>query len=143
VKYIAWQTKAPMQDAFFALTSKGVEAAIGVVPDVTKMTRPIWPDYTKLIDTVGQRHQVESAKLEGFELLVYCLAVSQARSNNCDDVNKLYDAYFNMPFIEVLPAGFFFFKNFKHGKRSVVNYLKWLLVLKRIRNSRKQQELKG
>src|SRR3972149_5816605 len=75
IKYIAWQTGEPFDKAFFAVTSITVEQAIGTAPDITKLPIPKWVDKNKIIDTVGQRHQVENSLLSGFELLVFCLAV--------------------------------------------------------------------
>ena len=117
VTYIAWQTGLNTDSAFFAVTSAAVEKAIGKIPDVTKLPLPKWPDYKKLIETVGQRHQIESCKLEGYELVVFILAVSQARSNNSDEVEKKRLEYLNLPFAEVLPAGFFFLKILNGGRK--------------------------
>lgn len=136
VKYISWQTKLSMKDSFFATTDKVIELAIGSVPDVSKIDKPKlkYVDYKKTISTVGQRHQVESCSLSGYELLVFCLAVSQAHSVNIDDVYKLRDDYMQKPWQEILPAGFFFFKIYSRGKRSEPNALKKLLSLIRIRS---------
>jgi hypothetical protein len=114
IKYISWQTGT---EAFFAEVSRTVEKAIGVVPDISLLPKPKWPDYSKLIFTLGQRHQIENSGLTGYELLVFVLAVSQARSLNIDDVNKLRYSYLNMPFTEILPAGFFFYKILRTGKK--------------------------
>jgi hypothetical protein len=139
VKYISWQTGVRMNDAFFAVTSKSIELAIGQVPDVSKIKRPKlkYVDYSKTIETVGQRHQIESSGLTGFELLVYCLAVAQARSVNVEDVNRLRDEYMSKPFIEVLPAGFFFFKTYRFGRSNALSFLKKLLLLIRTSNLKK------
>lgn len=143
IKYIAWQTGLEFKDAFFAVTSKTVEKAIGTAPDITKLPVPKWVDKTKLIDTVGQRHQVESSGLSGYELLIYCLAVSQARSNNSDEVEALRVKYEDMPFIEIMPAGFFFFKNFNNGKKKGLRSLNLLRCLIMIRNLRKRLGLRS
>lgn len=142
VKYISWQTGFKMEDVFFAVTSKTVELAIGKVPDITKIPKPNlnYVDYTKTIETVGQRHQVESSGLDGYELLIFTLAVSQARSNNIDDVNKLRDLYLTKPFIEILPAGFFFFKKLQPGKTFARKSLEIFLQVIRIRPRKKMQE---
>jgi hypothetical protein len=129
VKYIAWQTKREFNDAFFAVTSKTVEKAIGNVPDITKIKRPKGFDYKNTIQTVGQRHQVESSNLTGYELLVFTLAVSQAKSNNIDDVNKLRDEYLKQSFSLILPAGFFFFRTLQTGKNYVGKSLERLAEL--------------
>lgn len=134
VKYIAWQTEIKIEDAFFAVTSKVIEKAIGKIPDITKFPKSKWCDYSKIIETVGQRHQVENSNLEGYELLVFCLAVAQARSNNIDDVKKLQTQYLQESFIEILPAGFFFFKNYKDGKNKERKFLKKFQDLIKIRN---------
>lgn len=139
IKYIAWQTGSDLEKAFLATTSPTVQKAIGAIPDITKLKKPNCFDYKMLIDTVGQRHQVESCEYEGYELLVFCLAVSQARSNNIDDVEKLYYSYLDLNFTQILPAGFFFFKSYKHGKRNVINGLKMLLSsskIKKLKNKR-------
>lgn len=138
-KYIAWQTKTNMSDAFFAVIDNTIEKAIGQIHDVSKVHRPKlkYIDYSKLIDTVGQRHQIESSNTIGYELLVLCLAVSQARSANIDDVNKLKADYMQRPFLEVLPAGFFFFKSLQPGKKREVIYFLKLKVLTKIRTLRK------
>lgn len=143
IKYIAWQTSSDLEKAFFVKMSKSVELAIGVVPDVTKMKRPKRFDYSKTIQTVGQRHQVEASNLTGYELLVFCLAVSQAQSNNIDKVHELRDAYLDQPFAEILPAGFFFFKSLEPGKNFGQKILMKFSSLIKIRNSRKLLELKG
>ena len=139
VKYIAWQTGLTFEKAFFAVTSKTVEQAIGKAPDITKLQVAKWVDKTKLIDTVGLRQQVETSGLDGYKLLVYCLAVSQAHSLNSDDVQALIDKYNEMSFIEILPSGFFFYKNFNRGKEKGVNFSGLLRGLMRIRKSRKAQ----
>jgi hypothetical protein len=128
IKYISWQTGLSMQDCFFAVSDKRIEIAIGKVPDITKIPRSKSFDYSLTIDSVGQRHQVENSNLTGMELLVYCLAVSQARSNNSDEVAMLYDDYLARPFGLILPAGFFFYKSYKFGKRKGVIFLKSLLL---------------
>jgi hypothetical protein len=139
VKYIAWQTGVDMKDAFFAVTSKTVELAIGQIPNIANLARPTWPDYTKTIQTVGQRHQVEASGLKGYALLVFILAVSQARSNNIDDVNALRDSYLEKPFTEVLPAGFFFYKISRGGSNFVQRNLKRLKGLARTKRLKKMQ----
>lgn len=136
MKYIAFETKTKHKDAFFATISPTVERALGKIPDVSKLKRPAlsYVDYNKSIETVGQRHQIEDANLKGYELLVFTLAVSQAQSMNIDDVNKLREEYLNKPFIEILPAGFFFLKKLAHGRNSVVNFFakrKALIVMHR------------
>lgn len=143
IKYIAWQTSSDLEKAFFVKMSKSVELAIGVVPDVTKMKRSKRFDYSKTIQTVGQRHQVEGSNLTGYELLVFCLAVSQAQSNNIDKVHELRDTYLNEPFAEILPAGFFFFKNLEPGKNFVQRILMMFSILIKMLNSRKLLESKG
>jgi hypothetical protein len=116
IHYIAWQTSTDLDKAFFAKISKSVEQAIGVMPDIRTLKPSKRFDYKKTIQTVGQRHQIEGCNLTNFELLVFCLAVSQAQSNNIDDVLALRDAYMQQPFTEILPSGFFFFKNLEPGK---------------------------
>ena len=142
IKYIAWQTNQTNEDAFFAVISNTVENAIGKVSDITKIKKPKRDDidYSKIVDLVGQRHQIETSKKVNFELIVFVLAVSQARSNNIDDVNKLYDRYLTEPFQEILPAGFFFLKILLTGKKSEIRSLKNLLSLIKIKNSREQLE---
>lgn len=133
LKYISWQTGVSIDKTFYAIIDPKIYLAIGQKPDITKMKIPDWVDKNKKIDTVGLRHQVESSKLKNFDLLVLCLAVAQARSNNYEDVQNLIDQYMQMPFAEVLPSGFFFFKNYNRGKSNVRNFLNWLLALIRIR----------
>ena len=128
IKYIAWQTKAPIKDAWFAVTSKAVETAIGTMPDISKLPKSKKFDYGKTIETVGQRHQVEACGLSNYELLVFVLAVAMAKSNNIDDVYKLRDSYLQQPFSEILPAGFFFFKILRDGRSSGLSNLKRLLL---------------
>lgn len=143
LKYVAWQTGVTNEKAFFAIIDPIVEKAIGTVPDITKMKMSKFFDKKKLIETVGQRHQIEGSGLTGYELLVLTLAVAQARSNNYEDVEKLRKKYMNMPFAEVLPAGFFFFKTYRTGKKSVRSYLNLILALIKIRSLKKVQGLKG
>ena len=143
VKYISWQTGLSLDTCFFAITDKRIKRALGIAPDITKLPKPNWPDYKALIETVGQRHQIETSNLTGLELLVYCLAVSQARSNNSDQVQALYDDYLTRPFALILPAGFFFFRNYSSGNRFAGQSLKKLLfsILTAIR--KKAQGLKN
>jgi hypothetical protein len=143
VKYISWQTGLSLDTCFFAVTDKRIERALGVAPDITKLPKPKWPDYKALIETVGQRHQIETSNLTGMELLIYCLAVSQAHSNNSDEVQALYDDYLTRPFALILPAGFFFFRNYSNGNRFAGQSLKKLLfsILTAIR--KKVQALKN
>lgn len=143
VKYIAWSTGLKMEEAFFAITSNAVNSAIGIIPDISKLPRPDCFDYSNIIETVGQRHQIEASKLKDYELLVFVLAVSQAKSNNIDDVYKLRDEYMNRPFMEILPAALFFFRILAHGKSSVLNILKTLFSLISIRKSKNKLELTG
>lgn len=143
VKYISWQTGVKFESVYFALISKSVEQAIGEAPDITKMKLTGNYDYTKYIDRVGLRHQLEACEKTGFELLAYALAVSQAYSLNIDEVEKLYDKYMDEPFKEVLPAGFFFFKRFENGNRKETSILKRLLNLMRTMKLRKQQGVKS
>jgi hypothetical protein len=143
VKYIAWQTKEPMKDAFFATTSRAVEFAIGKMEDITTYKLPKWPDYKKTIQTVGQRHQVESCNLVDLDLLVFCLAVAQAHSNNIDDVENLRVKYLDMPYLEVLPAGFFFFENYRTGKKRGLIFLRKLRLLIKMPNLKNRQVSKN
>ena len=141
VKYIAWQTGTEFNDAFFATTDKMLEKAIGQLKDISKL--PILPvryiNFKKSIETVGQRYQIETSNLEGYELLVFCLAVAQAQSNNIDDIHKLRDYYLTKPWQEILPAGFFFYRLYRNGRRFVDNFLIKLLDLIRIRLSKNRQ----
>jgi len=140
VKYIAWQTGRSVDDAFFAVTSKTVENAIGAFPDITKLPRSRNWDYSRTISTIGQRHQVESSGVKGYDLLVFCLAVAMARSNNIDEVNRLRDAYMQQPAYEILPAGFFFYKKYGNGSNSGQEFLKKLSNLIKILRKRKLPE---
>lgn len=145
IKYIAWQTGINTDKAFFAITDSATEAAIGKAPDITKL-KPLPSkliDYKKTLTTVGQRHQVESCNLSGFDLLVFTLAVSQACSVNIDDVYKLRDQYLQMDWRLILPAGFFFYKKYRRGKRSVRRLLKKLLELTRTLIRKKEPVLKS
>jgi len=128
VKYISWQLELPINTAFHAVIDPRLEVAIGRIPDVAKLPKPKGFDYSKLIQTVGQRHQIEESGLTGYELLVFVLAVSQANSSNIDDVHRLRDSYLARPFSEILPAGFFFFKILQAGNSSGQIFLKRLLV---------------
>lgn len=140
VKYIAWQTGVKMDDAFFATTSKAVERLVGKMEDITTHPRSWRFDYKRTgIQTVGQRHQIETCGYEGFELLVFCLAVAQARSNNIDDVEKLRAEYLTMNYLEILPAGFFFYENYRTGKKLGVSYLRKLLQLIKTPNLKSRQ----
>lgn len=141
VKYIAWQTGASLDSVFFAVVSKSVEKAIGTVPDITKMPRPKLPyiSYKKTIQTVGQRHQIEASNLEGYKLIVFILAVSQACSPNIDEVNRLYDRYMKLPFIEILPSGFFFLQTSESGSNFGQSFLTKLTRLIKTLNSRRRQ----
>jgi len=112
VKYIAYFTKKNYNDAFFAVVSKSIENAIGLIPDITKMKRPKGFDYSKTIETVGQRHQVEAIKKTGLDLLVYTLAVAQCATTDATIVKKTYQEYLKQPFKKILPAGFFFLQDF-------------------------------
>jgi hypothetical protein len=143
IKYIACLLQLPEDKAFFVSTSKVIEIAIGPVPDITRMPLPKHYDYKKLIDTVGQRHQVEGSGLEGFGLILFCLAVSQARSNNIDEVEKLRQGYLELPFAETLPAGFFFFKNYRAGSKKGLRRSKMRRFLTRIGRSKNRQARKG
>jgi hypothetical protein len=136
VKYISWQLNVDLDVAFFAVTSKTLERAIGVVPDIRKLPRHKSFDYTKTIQTVGQRHQIEESHLEGFPLLVFTLAVSQACSTNIDNVKALQEQYMERPFTEILPSAFFFFRSLHPGKHFVrvsferLQVLTQMLILK-------------
>lgn len=125
IRYIAWQTGQTFENSFFAVTDKAVEASIGKAQDITKMKLPKvkYVDYSKTLITVGQRHQVEGSGLSGYELLVFVLAVSQARSLNIDDVYKLRDDYMLKPWQEILPSGFFFYKIYRAGNAPGLNGL--------------------
>lgn len=131
IKYIAWQTQLNTDKAFFSVIDPVVEKQIGSIPDVTKLRRPTLPyvDYKKTIQTVGQRHQIEGANITGYALLVFCLAVSQAQSNNIDDVNQLQAWYLKQKWTDILPAGFFFYQNLQTGKRKEMRLLSWLREL--------------
>jgi hypothetical protein len=139
-KYISWQTGLSLDDCFFAVSDKRIEIAIGVAPDITKLPKSPRFNYKLLIETVGQRHQVENSNKTGMDLLVYCLAVSQARSNNSDIVQELYANYLTRPFAQVLPAGFFFYRKYKPGRNFVQKNLSWLRDL--IRKA-KQKKLRA
>lgn len=139
IKYIAWQTGLKFESAFFATYSKSVEKAIGKLPDITKLKRSEQFDYSKIIDTVGQRHQIENCGKTGFPLLVFSLAVSQARSNNSEQVEELESSYYEMPFKEILPAGFFFFTSYKNGNKiehKLLNLLRCLMTIPKRKNRR-------
>lgn len=144
VKYIAYQLAIPKDKAFFAQLDPKLIAAIGKIEDVRKLPKPKGLfDYTKTIQTVGQRHQIEESNLTDYELLVYVLAVSQALSSNIDEVYKLRDKYMYMSFKDVLPAGFFFFKNLQSGSSYGVNFLKKLAGLINTVLKRNRPELKS
>jgi len=143
LKYISWQTGLSEEKTFFAVVSNTVEKAIGVIPDIKEMPKSKKFDYKKIIETVGQRHQIEKCKFEGYELLVFVLAVSQAASNNIDKVEELRAQYLDMPFTEILPSAFFFFKILQGGKRKEMKLLNWLRCSIKILNLRKPQGLKG
>lgn len=131
--YIAWQCSLSEQDIFFASISPAIEASIGQVPDITQMQPCKEFDLKKEIETIGQRHQIEESNKKDLELLIFTLAVSQARSNNIDDVMNLYNEYLQKEFYKVLPTGFFFFRRFRRGKSFGVSSLFWHRALTRIK----------
>lgn len=140
IKYIAWQTGISQDDAFYATISNTVINAIGSLKDITKIKCSKKFDYSKIIETVGQRHQIEASKKEGYDLIVFILAVSQARSNNIDEVNRLYKYYLKQPYIEILPAGFFFYRILGNGSKQGLRLFDRLRVLIKMPVSNKLQE---
>jgi hypothetical protein len=145
VKYIAWQCSLDMDTAFFAVVSKAVEKGVGKMQEIDKMPRPKldYVDYSKTIQTVGQRHQIEACNLVHLKLLVFSLAVAQARSNNIDDVQKLYDEYLKRPWFEILPAGFFFIRTLRNGRSKEVSFFGKLAVLTKMQNLRRRLVFKS
>jgi hypothetical protein len=145
IKYIAWQCKINTDKAFFAMIDPVVEQQIGIVPDITKLCRPVlsYVDYKKTIATVGQRHQIEACNLTGFTLLVFVLAVSQAQSNNIDDVNQLQSWYMQQHWYEILPAGFFFYQNLSHGRHKGIIFSRLRQALINIVSRKKTQGQKN
>ena len=117
IKYIAWQTGFKTEDLFFVVISKTIERGIGKIPDIKKMKKSERFNYKQKIYTLGQRHQIEQSKLKGSELIVFSLAVAQAKSNDIDKVNELKESYMNENWKEIIPAGFFFYLNYINGKR--------------------------
>ena len=140
-KYISWQLGISFDEAFFIVADEKIKIAIGSYCEIQTMSRSKKFDYTKIIETVGQRHQIEKCKYEGYELLVFVLAVSQAASNNIDKVEELRLKYLDMPFAEVLPSAFFFFKILRGGRRKGMNLLNWLRCSIKIPNLRKRRGL--
>lgn len=143
LKYIAWQTGTTYDNAFFAVISPVVEKAIGMIPDITKLDFCKQFDKNDTINTIGQRHQIESSKVTGYELLVLTLAVSQAKSNNYDDVNRLISKYMEMSFKDILPSGFFFFKIYSSGKKRGLIYSLWQMALIKIESLRSRRDRKN
>lgn len=143
IKYISWQLNLPLEKAFHAVIDPLLVFAIGQIPDITKLPKPKGFDYSKLIQTVGQRHQVEESGLTGYELLVFVLAVSQAQSSNIDEVNTLRDDYLQLSFSVTLPAGFFFFKILQNGKPSALNFLRKLKAWISTAYKKNKRELKS
>lgn len=142
MKYIAWFTGVKNEDAFFAKISNTVVEAIGQFKPIEKMPFPNTFDKRKLIETIGQRHQIERCKKKDYELLIYILAVSQAQTNDTSKVNEMYESYLEMPYVEVLPAGFFFYKNLKTGSNLEMKSFVWRRWLKKIKSLRSRPESK-
>ena len=144
VKFIAWQTGFEEKEAFFAVISKTVQKQMGKFDDITTM-KPIWKslDKNKTVFSVGQRHQIEQSKREGFEFLVYVLAVAQVVSINIDDVEKRYNYYLTKPWFEILPAGFFFFRILRSGKTSGTRLSRILYKLIKTKVLKNRPELIG
>lgn len=132
IHYIAWQTKTDLSRSFFATSTKAIDLAVGKIKDPLKLPIPKWVNTKLLIETVGQRHQIEESKLTGYPLIVFILAVSQARSNDIDKVNELRDKYMLMDWIEIIPAGIFFFKILNYGLIKEKNFFKRILILIKI-----------
>jgi len=141
IKYIEKQSGCSFEDVFFTTIKESLKKHIGIPPDITKLPTPIvdYIDYNKNIQTIGQRHQVEESNLKNFELLVFILAVAQAQNPDISKVYELRDYYMNKPFVEILPAGFFFFKIYRNGKSRGLNILIWLMSLIRIKLSKSKQ----
>lgn len=145
VKYIAWYLKLDTKEAFFATMPGKLHRELSYFPDVEKGALPIlsYIDPKKTIQTVGQRFQVEESSLKGYELAVFILAVTQAESNNIDDVNKLFELYMDKPAVYILSYAFFFSKIYKDGKSIAVSFSLWLLGLIRILKLRSRRDHKN
>lgn len=140
VSYISWQTGETLENSFFAYHSKVIEDGIGVIQDFTKMHKSSTYDYNKLIDTVGQRHQVERSKKSGLELIVYCLAVSQVRSFDDSKIQQRYDYYMQQNWKKILPSGFFFMRTLRNGQSIGAKLLRMLKFKTAVLSIRKMQD---
>ena len=70
------------------------------------------------ISTIGQRFIIEenTDNMNNEELMCFILAVAMVNEPNIDAITKVKDTLMNMPYLEVLPTGFFLLKNFVSGK---------------------------
>lgn len=132
VKYIAWATGISNEDAFFTKIDRHVIKAVGTFPPIDSL--PVLPKYLDYsVDTLGQRYQIESSNLQGYELVIFTLAVAMARSNNIDDVDRIVKELRERPYMEVLPAGVFFLKTLGVGKVTVRSIFRQTLMCLKIK----------
>lgn len=124
------------------LNIKGFERfvqRIGQIKDYTKFKPKdfVFKDSTiKIkdlsISTVGQRFMIEESgkNYKDDELLLYILSVAINKgSMNSQVLLDTYNDLLNLPYKDVLTAGFFLARRFLIGKKNVMNYLKVLKLL--------------
>lgn len=118
-------------------------ARIGQVEDYTKLKpkKYILGNEIKEVETFGQRYIIEetSYDMKPEELFCFVLAVCIVCEPNENKINEYKDKLMDMPYIDVLPTGFFLLKNLRNGKISGNLNLKNLIHLIKTKVSKNRQ----
>ena len=121
IKYIGFILKEEYITIFNSKISQSVLNMIGEIEDVTKLKPPVsilgYPIKRYGIETIGQRFQLDNCGLKGYELLVFMTAVAIVNNIDLDRVREFEEKLYNLPYTEVLPAGYFFFLRSDYGRK--------------------------
>lgn len=132
IKLIGFQTGRKYDVIFKTKISKNVLMMIGEIPDIEKLKPPktiLGYHINRFgIETVGQRFQLETSGYKGYELLLFVVAVALTNDPDLDKVNMMKERLLNEPFIQVMGAGNFFFRNLMNGRNSGLNSLRNTLL---------------
>lgn len=98
---------------------KGEKHLINELDDGTYGKRHLFSEY---------KYQMEQNKFSITELCIYALALFIVDELDTKKIKKCYDELLNMPWIKVLPAGFFLSKKLILKKNHIMRYLKGSII---------------
>lgn len=126
IKYLEWSTKCKYEIIYTTKISPQVLELIGDIENIGDIPVPKFLLNKHVnsykIETIGQRFQIETSKYEGYDMLVFIVAVAFVNNPDISKVTYFMNILYDQNYKDVMAVGNFFFQNFMNGNNTGTSF---------------------